>query len=385
MQQAVLYVCEQGTSVHKSGESVIVKKDGKELLEVESFRLGTVCLVGAVQCSTQATVALMDEGIDISLLGYGGRFVGRIEGPLSKNIPLRLRQYDLFADSAARDGFAREIVRAKLEAQREMLLAYQKNHSASELSAGIAGIAEMLAKVGTASRESLRGIEGSAARWFFQAVRSILPPEFDFEGRNRRPPRDPVNAMLSFAYTVMGNEMAAFVQACGLDPHLGLWHEPEYGRTSLALDLLEPFRPDVDAMVVRMFNRKVFTVDDFATSAEEGCRFTDAAIKRFFAEYEKTVRGKQPGAVDPEARMTGLRREMVQVVEAFAAWVRRRKPANPELPTVTVSPEVVPQWLKNDDAAEESRLDGEQPQAGGQTDDACGERPFSVREARQCS
>ncbi|HPH03835.1 MAG TPA: CRISPR-associated endonuclease Cas1 [Spirochaetota bacterium] len=384
MQQSVLYVCEQGTSVHKSGESVVIKKDGKALLEVESFRLGTVCLVGAVQVSTQATTALIDEGIDISFLSYGGRCIGRIEGALSKNIPLRLRQYDIFADSAARDVFAREIVGAKLEAQREMLLAYQKNHTSSEIAAGIAGIGEMLAKVAEASRDSLRGIEGTAARWFFQAVRAILPPEFDFEGRNRRPPRDPVNAMLSFAYTVAGNEMTAFVQACGLDPHLGLWHEPEYGRTSLALDLLEPFRPDIDAMVVRMFNRKVFTTADFTTTDEEGCRFTESAIKRFFAEYEKTVRGKEPGDVDPERRMTGLRREMVAVVQSFAGWLRSRAPSRPGLPPVTISPEVVPQWLQNDAQAESTAIVGEQSQAGAVGAGACQESAFSVREARQC-
>ena len=178
MQQSVLYVCEQGTSVHKSGESVVIKKDGKALLEVESFRLGTVCLVGAVQVSTQATTALIDEGIDISFLSYGGRCIGRIEGALSKNIPLRLRQYDIFADSAARDVFAREIVGAKLEAQREMLLAYQKNHTSSEIAAGIAGIGEMLAKVAEASRDSLRGIEGSAAAGFRPCVPSCRQIRF---------------------------------------------------------------------------------------------------------------------------------------------------------------------------------------------------------------
>jgi len=358
MQQSVLYVCEQGTSLHKSGESVVVRKDGAELLEVESFRLGTVCLVGAVQCSTQAMAALLAEGIDVSLLGFGGRFVGRISGPCSKNVPLRLRQYALFAEEEARDEFARSIVAAKLAGQRELLLRYQKHHPDVEIATAIGQIRETEAKLEGAGRESLRGHEGSAARAFFQAVRTILPPDFEFEGRNRRPPRDPVNAMLSFAYTVAGNELTAFVEACGLEPHLGLWHEVEYGRSSLALDLLEAFRPDIDAFVIRMFNRKIFSPADFRTDESEGCRFGDQALKRFFVEYEKEMRGHEPGLADPEGRMTGLRGEMAGVVEAFAGWLRGREAGMAGVPPVEVGSVAGPGWAGEEAVTVESTAKG---------------------------
>lgn len=319
-----LYVTEPGAGLHKHGDAVRVEKQGALLAEVEAFRLTAVALYGPVQCSAQSLGGLLADGVSISWFSGTGRFLGRLEGHGSRNAPLRLAQYRMVSDEAVALPVARILINAKLEAQRELLLAEQKNHNHPAVAAGIQTIAMQLAEIPGAGRESLLGHEGSAARALFAAVAALLPETLGFDGRHRHPAPDPVNAFLSFVYTIFGNELASMLVASGFDPQLGFFHRPEYGRESLALDLLELFRPRLDRLMLRSFKLREFGCDDFVMQ-EEGCRFTDEALKRFFPIYERFVRGKDEG--DPAApRIAGLRREARDQIRRLAAWLRGEIP-----------------------------------------------------------
>jgi CRISPR-associated protein Cas1 len=133
-------------------------------------------------------------------------------------------------------------------------------------------------------------MEGGAAAGYFQALTAAVPADLGFDGRNRRPPRDPVNALLSFGYVLVGNELQALLDAMGFDPYLGFYHQIDYGRPSLALDLLEEFRaPVVDRLVAKLFNRKIFQAKDFTVEPEHGARLHREALKRFFPLYEEEL------------------------------------------------------------------------------------------------
>lgn len=143
---------------------------------------------------------------------------------------------------------------------------------------------------GALSLDSLRGVEGSAAARYFRAVAGVFPAAFGFAGRNRRPPRDPVNALLSFGYVLVGNELQSLLDAMGYDPFLGLFHDLDYGRPSLALDLLEELRaPLVDRFTASLLNLGTLTASDFTPTAEGGVVLTREAMKRYFVAYEKEL------------------------------------------------------------------------------------------------
>lgn len=133
---------------------------------------------------------------------------------------------------------------------------------------------------------ALRGLEGSAANLYFSAFAALVPASLHFKGRNRRPPRDPVNAVLSLAYTLLHAEAVLAAHAAGLDPAIGFYHQPSYGRESLASDLVEPLRPDVDRWVLRLFNKQTLRADDFTNSAQTGCLLGKAGRTRFYQEWE---------------------------------------------------------------------------------------------------
>jgi CRISPR-associated protein Cas1 len=150
-----------------------------------------------------------------------------------------------------------------------------------------------------ATLESLLGIEGQAAHGYFRSLAGAVPAWAGFESRTRRPPRDPFNALLSFGYVLAGNELQSLLDAMGFDPYLGFYHRPDYGRPSLALDLLEEFRaPLVDRLSLSLLHLRVLTADDFRKAPEDGVLLRREAMKRYFPAYEKEI--TTPFSVDGE-------------------------------------------------------------------------------------
>lgn len=286
-----LYVQAQGARIGLSGERLsVTSKEGA----TEARLTGTsqVCLMGNVQVSTQALKALLDRAIPVAFFTTGGYYLGRACGYSSKNVELRIAQYGAARDKSFCARFARGIVAAKIRNGRTML---RRNHEKAE--ASVLFELEQLAKKAENSEdpESLLGLEGTAARVYFAAFAGMVKgaPEvretFDWAGRNRRPPKDPLNALLSFAYALLSKEFALALEAVGLDPMLGYYHRPRFGRPALALDLMEELRPIVaDSTVISAINNGVVGPDDFVRAAGS-VAIAPEARRRFIVAYERRM------------------------------------------------------------------------------------------------
>jgi CRISP-associated protein Cas1 len=289
-----LYLNSQGYRVGKSGEVLQVKD--KEQLKQE-VRLGEICqvnLMGNVQVSTQAVQTLCEAAIPICYFSQGGWFYGITTGLNSKNIFLRRTQFRLADQEWFARSLARRLVTGKIRNQRTML---QRNHvePRADLLLGMRQMAEQAERA--QSLEELLGIEGNAARIYFGEFAGMIKTEeddtaaveqfrFDFAGRNRRPPRDAVNALLSLAYSLLGKDLTIACNAVGFDPYLGFYHQPRFGRPALALDLMEPFRPLIaDSAVLSAINTRMVTPRDFV-QAGPGVALTANGRKSFFRAYE---------------------------------------------------------------------------------------------------
>ncbi|HUY90457.1 MAG TPA: CRISPR-associated endonuclease Cas1 [Pirellulales bacterium] len=294
-----LYLNTQGLRVGKSG--FVLKMQQKEKV-VQEVRINEICqlnMMGNIQLSTQALQALCEQEVPIAYFSMGGWFYGVTHGLGVKNIYLRREQFRL----ADVPGFclrvARALVAGKIRNTRTML---QRNHVEPPASA-LTFLKNMQddAERATATDELL-GIEGSAARVYFQHFAGMIKLDesgtssrgsadfnFDFNSRNRRPPRDPINALLSLAYSVLAKDLTIVCHAVGFDPFLGFYHQPRYGRAALALDLMEPFRPLIaDSVVLSAINTRMVTPRDFVR-AGNSVALTANGRKAFFRAYEQRM------------------------------------------------------------------------------------------------
>lgn len=292
MTMPTLYLSEQGSVLHKRGDTLVVTKEGVQLLEVECHRVDTVLIFGNVQFSTQAVVEMLEHNIEFALLSMDGKLRGQLTPPLPKNILLRVAQYERIQEENFVIQQAREVVRVKIENSLEVLKQADWHNPLSDYSSARRGLEESMGKIETVERlEELNGLEGAVARHYFQAFPILLKAEgIQFQGRVRRPPTDPVNAILSFGYTLLGSRIQSLLDASGFDPYLGFMHQVDYGRPSLALDLLEVFRaPVVDRATIRLFNLKILKAGDFTEEPDKGLRLNRESLKKFFTEWEKTL------------------------------------------------------------------------------------------------
>lgn len=287
-----LYLNSQGVRVGKSGAVLQVKEDRAVLQEV---RIGEICQVnvmGNVQVSTQAVQALCEAEVPICYFSMGGWFYGITTGLNQKNVFLRRSQFRLAEQEYFARAVARRLVAGKIRNQRTLL---QRNHI--EPSRGtLDGLKEMARRAEAAgSLDELLGIEGNAARLYFGDLSGMIKPDeegdgselrFDWMGRNRRPPRDPVNALLSLGYSLLAKDLTVACYAVGFDPYVGFYHQPRFGRPALALDLMEPFRPlIVDSAVLTAINGGMVTARDFVRVGGS-VALTAAGRKAFFRAYE---------------------------------------------------------------------------------------------------
>jgi CRISPR-associated protein Cas1 len=269
---ATLALMEQGLTLAVDGELFSVEREGKVVQQVRMGEVDEVLLFGAVTLTPSAVGALLARGVDTVFLTARGRYRGRLVGRAGRNVELRVAQFERLRDPAAALELARAFVAGKVTNQRALLLRAQREQQRDDLAAATGMLRRMLAAVETAPDvETLRGLEGQASAAHFGVFgRCIRNPAFAFRGRTRRPPRDPVNAMLSFGYTLLTMAAESAVLRVGLDPMLGALHAPDYGRPSLALDLVEEFRPVVvDALALRLVNRRQVAPEDFEQPPEE--------------------------------------------------------------------------------------------------------------------
>ncbi len=285
---AVLYLQEPGSHVGKRSEHLVVRKDGAELSKVPMHAVRQVVVFGNVQVSTQALETLAANDVPVAYLTGHGRFLGAFVPAVPKNVGLREAQFRCFADEGERLKLAKAVVRAKLTNQRALLMRSLRgdgDRGSDEPAAR--GIAELLRRLDDAEGvETVLGLEGQGAALYFGEFGRFLkarPPGrgFDFTARNRRPPRDPVNALLSFAYALLAKD--CFSAVCTV----GFFHAGRHGKPSLALDLLEEFRPVIaDSVVLTLVNNEMVGPRDFVTW-REACQLTEGGRKAFFAAYEQ--------------------------------------------------------------------------------------------------
>jgi CRISPR-associated protein Cas1 len=202
-----------------------------------------------------------------------------------------MSQYDAARSETFCLRLARTLVEAKIGNAVAVLSRFRENHPEKVSREEIRDLRESAAGIERAlSLETLLGIEGSAAARYFRSLGRMVPAEMGFDGRNRRPPRDPLNALLSFGYVLVGQELQSLLDAIGFDPYLGVYHQVDYGRPSLALDLLEEFRaPLVDRLSATLLNTGALRRDDFVSTPEGGVQLHREALKRYFAAYQKEL------------------------------------------------------------------------------------------------
>jgi CRISPR-associated protein Cas1 len=283
---ATLYVTEPGARIEKEYRRLLVTKDDDTLLAVPLGRVSEVVLVGTVGATTPALLMLLDEGIPLSFVTRSGQLRGRLAPPSPKNLPLRHAQYDRARDPAFCLAVGRAIVDGKLRNSRA--LAYRIRRARPQIAAEwlerIERAVEAVAQAG--DLDTLRGVEGSAAKAYFEVLRQALRPEMTFEKRTRRPPRDPVNALLSLGYTLLTQNLITACEVVGLDPYDGFFHADKYGRPALALDLVEEFRgPVVDSVVQLVVNKRVVGPGDFEEGREGGIYLSDRGLRKFLEQY----------------------------------------------------------------------------------------------------
>ncbi len=315
-----LYVVDQGSLVRKTSDRLIISHRKETLREVPCLHLTHVVLVGNVQITTQALAELLDHGVSLALLSRRGRLRGRLVSPLVGNADLRLCQYDVSRSPGVSLELARTLVRAKIGNTLRLVQRFRENKPEQVSLEHTESLTRLLGTLATATTlESIRGVEGAAAAESFGVLARVVPPAFGFTARNRRPPTDPVNALLSFGYTLLMTELEGPAEAMGLDPHLGVLHQLRSGRSSLALDLAEPFRgPLVDRFVTRLLNLRMLTAEHFTGDAENGVHLQREALPVFLRQWETEL-------TTPVARPGGARtwRQLLRdELEGFSRWLR---------------------------------------------------------------
>ena len=274
-----IYIKEQGSQLRRRGERLVVSRRGEIMDEFPLSNIDQIVLLGNIQITTQVTATLLEREIDVVFLSSYGKYRGRLEGSGSKQVQLRQNQMKMLTDPAAALKLGRMMIDGKIHNQRVVLQRQMQRilQGGRELPGatrrpnprlfeeGMAGMAEMQRRVGQAlNLDALRGYEGKAAVYYFQAMRAMLDPSWGFEQRAYYPPPDPFNALLSFVYSLLLKDVRAAVHLVGLDVYLGAFHAVAHGRPSLALDLMEEWRPVIgDALALELVNRGALAPDSF--------------------------------------------------------------------------------------------------------------------------
>ena len=293
----VLYLVEQGATVHKEGDNFLVVKEGVALQKVPAAKVEQVVVFGNVHLTIPVLHTLLLQGVDCVFCSSTGRFHGRLLSQESGFGLLRLAQLRAVTQEDGKLSVARAMVRGKLSNQRTLLLRYAREGvGGQEVRQAVQGLEELLRDlehVRGAAR--LHGVEGQGSALYYQGFRAVLRQNLGFQRRQRRPPRDPVNSLLSFGYTLLAYAVQSAVRTVGLDPFLGFLHEVRSSRPSLALDLMEEFRPViVDSVVLRVLNTRELTPQDFEEVPEEDgmVRLRPDGMRAFLARYEERVQGR---------------------------------------------------------------------------------------------
>jgi len=334
-----IYVTTEGAGLRKDGENLVVEIEGEERARAPLHMLASVVLFGPIYVSPALISACAGAGITIVLLSRVGRFEARMEGPVSGNVLLRRAQYRAAEDPV---DIVRSIVMGKISNQRAVLMRALRDYG-DEFDVGRRGrieeavrrMAGILRRVDLAVNrvDDLRGAEGEAAQLYFGVFDFLIraPDEvIRFKGRSRRPPLDPVNALLSFLYTLLTHDCRSAAESIGLDPAVGFLHRDRPGRPSLALDLMEELRPVMaDRLALSLFNRRQLRAADFETRDGGAVWLKDDARKTVLTAWQERKRQERrhpfleetaPLGLVPYLQAQLLARHLRGDLDAYPPW-----------------------------------------------------------------
>lgn len=291
-----LFISTEGAYLAKEGQALTVRVANKVVLRAPIHNLDGVVCFGYIGCSPWAMALCAENDVSITMMSEHGRLLGRITGFTSGNVLLRREQYRQADDERASVDLARSMILAKIANSRAVLLRTARDRASSpdatRLQSAAASLAQSLIQAqGAASLDQLRGVEGEAGREYFAVFGSLLADPnggFEFNGRSRRPPRDNVNCLLSFLYSMLTHDARSACESAGLDPQVGFLHRDRPGRPSLALDLIEELRAFLaDRLALSLINRKQVDPSGFIMSETGAVTMTDATRKTVLIAYQK--------------------------------------------------------------------------------------------------
>lgn len=291
-----IYIVQQNTKLRIQNRRLQVERDAKTghpevLFSAPLAQVSQVVLFGNIGLTTPAVDALLAQDTEVVFLTQSGEYRGRLVGAVTPHVPLRRAQYTRLGQPAFVLKMASGFAAAKLAHQRTLLMRSSRGDRDPILVSCLEQIDSAAASLTRKEAlSSLRGLEGAATAAYFRGLRTFFNPEWHFEDRNRRPPADPINVMLSFGYTLLAQAASGAVQAVGLDPFAGFLHEIAYNRPALALDLMEEFRPVIDGLILWCCHGSQITPADFSPGPpERPVVLSDEGKRRFLHAYEQRM------------------------------------------------------------------------------------------------
>lgn len=291
-----LYVTTPDAYLSKDGLNIVVSASQKEIFRIPAINIESIVTFGYAGASPGIMKLCSDSGISLTFLSPQGKFIGRLQGATKGNVLLRKRQYILSDDKSWSLNVARLMIGGKIQNYRNILKRYLRDYGENDgINNAVRILEQTKRKAMTATdKTTLIGHEGMASNAYFEVLPTLIlnqKNDFPFHCRNRRPPKDAVNAMLSFAYTLIANDMSAALETIGLDPYIGFLHTIRPGRTSLALDMMEELRAYLgDRFVLSLINKRQITSKDFLYQSDESVVMTEAGRKTFIAAWQNRKR-----------------------------------------------------------------------------------------------
>ena len=286
-----LYVVQQNAKLRINNRRLQVEREEEILLQVPLGQVSQVVLFGNIGLTTPAIDALLEQESEVVFLTADGRYRGRLVGSVTPHVPIRRAQYQRSEQPDFVLETAKGFVTAKLSHLRALLLRHNRERQNSDIADAAAQIDAAIDNVPRKTAlTSLRGVEGAATAAYFRGFRHLISAEWRFEQRLRRPPPDPINVLLSFGYTLLGQAATSAAQVVGMDPYLGFLHEVVYNRPALGLDLMEEFRPVIDGLILWCCNGDQITPADFTPGPpERPVVLGETAQRRFLQAYEQRL------------------------------------------------------------------------------------------------
>ena len=287
-----LYVTTPESYLSKDGLNVVVSVNQKEIFRIPIVNIEGIVTFGYMGASPGLMKLCADNNVSLCFVSPHGKFIGRFQGPIKGNVLLRTKQWNLAQDETFALEVSKLFVAGKIQNYRNILARFLRDNGNDD------SVKEVVAQLKYCKQKAfvarhlneLRGIEGEAANRYFEVFHRLIlhqKDDFVFTGRNRRPPKDAVNALLSFVYTLIASDMSSALETVGLDPYVGFLHTLRPGRASFALDMMEELRAYLgDRLVLSLINRKQLSIKDFIRQGEDGVVMTDAGRKTILAAWQ---------------------------------------------------------------------------------------------------